>query len=115
VKKGLTFTLNSADPHSDGKQTYGGYSTSVVVDENLFYVFQEKLRTKRQRHPYFMRWSKPLLVSLNAIGERLKKRDKVGCYGFSDGSRDMGRKVCHALGAHVGYDYDNHPGKRKDA
>jgi hypothetical protein len=35
-----TFTYNSPDKHLEGKQT-GGYSTSVVVDENLYYAFQK--------------------------------------------------------------------------
>jgi D-arabinose 1-dehydrogenase-like Zn-dependent alcohol dehydrogenase len=35
------FTYNSPDKHLEGKQTYGGYSTSVVVDENLYYAFQK--------------------------------------------------------------------------
>jgi uncharacterized zinc-type alcohol dehydrogenase-like protein len=36
-----TFTYNSPDKHLEGKQTYGGYSTSVVVDENLYYAFRK--------------------------------------------------------------------------
>jgi hypothetical protein len=32
--------LHSPDKHLEGKQTYGGYSTSVV-DENLYYVFRK--------------------------------------------------------------------------
>jgi D-arabinose 1-dehydrogenase-like Zn-dependent alcohol dehydrogenase len=40
-ENGATFTYNSPDKHLEGKQTYGGYSTSVVVDENLYYAFQK--------------------------------------------------------------------------
>jgi uncharacterized zinc-type alcohol dehydrogenase-like protein len=36
-ENGATFTYNSPDKHLEGKQT-GGYSTSVVVDENLYYI-----------------------------------------------------------------------------
>jgi uncharacterized zinc-type alcohol dehydrogenase-like protein len=35
-ENGATFTY-SPDKHLEGKQTYGGYSTSVVVDEKLYY------------------------------------------------------------------------------
>jgi hypothetical protein len=41
LRNGATFTYNSPDKHLEGKQTYGGYSTSVVVDENLYYAFQK--------------------------------------------------------------------------
>jgi D-arabinose 1-dehydrogenase-like Zn-dependent alcohol dehydrogenase len=38
-ENGATFTTTVE--HLEGKQTYGGYSTSVVVDENLYYAFQK--------------------------------------------------------------------------
>jgi uncharacterized zinc-type alcohol dehydrogenase-like protein len=40
-ENGATFTTTVQIKHLEGKQTYGGYSTSVVVDENLYYAFQK--------------------------------------------------------------------------
>jgi D-arabinose 1-dehydrogenase-like Zn-dependent alcohol dehydrogenase len=34
------YLQQQSDKHLEGKQTYGGYSTSVVVDEK-FYAFQK--------------------------------------------------------------------------
>jgi uncharacterized zinc-type alcohol dehydrogenase-like protein len=40
-ENGATFTYNSPDKHLEGKQTYGGYSTSVVVDEKFVLRIQK--------------------------------------------------------------------------
>jgi uncharacterized zinc-type alcohol dehydrogenase-like protein len=42
-ENGATFTYNSPDKHLEGKQTYGGYSTSVVVDEKFVLRIPENL------------------------------------------------------------------------
>jgi uncharacterized zinc-type alcohol dehydrogenase-like protein len=50
---------NSPDKHLEGKQTYGGYSTSVVVDEKFVLRIPENLdeasnRTAIMRRSYYM-------------------------------------------------------------
>jgi uncharacterized zinc-type alcohol dehydrogenase-like protein len=58
-ENGATFTYNSPDKHLEGKQTYGGYSTSVVVDEKFVLRIPENLdeasnRTAIMRRSYYM-------------------------------------------------------------
>jgi D-arabinose 1-dehydrogenase-like Zn-dependent alcohol dehydrogenase len=42
--------LQQSDKHLEGKQTYGGYSTSVVVDENLYYAFRKFRQSALHRY-----------------------------------------------------------------
>ena len=76
-EKGATFTYNSADPHIDGKQTYGGYSTSVVVDEKFVLRIPENLDEAA---------TAPLLCAGVTTWSplthwKVKKGDKVGVIG----------------------------------
>jgi D-arabinose 1-dehydrogenase-like Zn-dependent alcohol dehydrogenase len=50
-ENGATFTYNSQIKHLEGKQTYGGYSTSVVVDEKFVLHIPENLM-RQQLHRY---------------------------------------------------------------
>ena len=42
-RSGMVFTYNSPDRHLPGKQTYGGYSGQIVVDEHFVLRVSEKL------------------------------------------------------------------------
>ncbi|MGB2685407.1 MAG: alcohol dehydrogenase catalytic domain-containing protein, partial [Olleya sp.] len=42
-EKGATWTYNSPDKHIEGKQTYGGYASSVVVDNKFVLSIPENL------------------------------------------------------------------------
>jgi uncharacterized zinc-type alcohol dehydrogenase-like protein len=94
-ENGATFTYNSPDKHLEGKQTYGGYSTSVVVDEKFVLRIPENLDEAATapllRRSYYM-------VTTTSL-ER-KKGDKVGVVGLG-GLGHMGVKFANALGAHV--------------
>jgi len=108
-ENGATFTYNSADKHILGKETYGGYSTSVVVDEKFVLRIPENLDEAG---------AAPLLCAgvttwspLNHW--KVKKGDKVGVIGLG-GLGHMGVKFAHALGAHVVM-ITTSPEKGKDA
>lgn len=94
-EKEATFTYNSEDKHLGGR-TYGGYSTSVVVDEKFILNIPENLDEKA---------AAPLLCAGITTWSPLrqwnvKKGDKVGVIGLG-GLGHMGVKFAHALGAHV--------------
>ncbi|MEH6681353.1 MAG: NAD(P)-dependent alcohol dehydrogenase [Sediminicola sp.] len=94
-EKGATFTYNSPDVHLGG-QTYGGYSTSVVVDEKFVLRIPENLDEKG---------AAPLLCAGITTWSPLrhwnvKKGDKVAIVGLG-GLGHMGLKFANALGAHV--------------
>jgi len=108
-ENGVTFTYNSPDKHIPGKQTYGGYSTSVVVDKQFVLRVPENLdqaATAPLLCAGITTWS-PL------IHWKVKKGDKVGVIGLG-GLGHMGVKFAHALGAHVVM-ITTSPEKGKDA
>ena len=95
-ENGATFTYNSPDKHMSGKQTYGGYSTSVVVDEQFVLRVPENIDEKA---------AAPLLCAGITTWSplrhwKVKKGDKVGVVGLG-GLGHMGVKFANALGAHV--------------
>ncbi len=108
-ENGATFTYNSPDKHLEGKQTYGGYSTSVVVDEKFVLRIPENLDEAA---------TAPLLCAGVTTWSPLrhwnvKKGDKVGVVGLG-GLGHMGVKFANALGAHVVI-ITTSPEKGKDA
>ncbi len=91
----MTFTYNSADKISGGI-TYGGYSTSIVVDENYVLRIPPKLDPAA---------TAPLLCAGITTYSPLHhwkvgKGQKVGVVGLG-GLGHMGVKIAHAMGAHV--------------
>tara|TARA_R110002051_G_scaffold73143_1_gene132813 strand:- start:5471 stop:6526 length:1056 start_codon:yes stop_codon:yes gene_type:complete len=95
-EKGATFTYNSADKHMSGQQTYGGYATNVVVDQQFVLRIPENLDPAA---------AAPLLcagiTTWSPLSHwKVKKGDKVGVVGLG-GLGHMGVKFAHALGAHV--------------
>ena len=108
-ENGATFTYNSPDKHLEGKQTYGGYSTSVVVDEKFVLRIPENLdeaATAPLSCAGVTTWS-PLRHW------NVKKGDKVGVVGLG-GLGHMGVKFANALGAYVVM-ITTSPEKGKDA
>jgi uncharacterized zinc-type alcohol dehydrogenase-like protein len=106
---GATFTYNSTDKHIEGKQTYGGYSTSVVVDEKFVLRIPENLDEAG---------AAPLLcagvTTWSPLSHwKVKAGDKVGVVGLG-GLGHMGVKFANALGAHVVM-ITTSPEKGKDA
>lgn len=92
---GNTLTFNSPDPHIGG-QTYGGYSESVVVDEN--YVLQVPANLD-------LAGTAPLLCAGITTYSPLRHwkvgpGQKVGIVGIG-GLGHMGIKIAKAMGAHV--------------
>jgi len=108
-EKGATFTYNSPDKHIGGQQTYGGYSTNVVVDKEFV------LHVPKNIDPAA---AAPLLCAGITTWSPLrhwnvKKGDKVGIIGLG-GLGHMGVKFASALGAHVVM-ITTSPEKGKDA
>jgi len=108
-EKGATFTYNSPDTHIAGAQTYGGYATSVVVDEKFVLRVPENLDEAA---------TAPLLCAGVTTWSplthwKVKKGDKVGVIGLG-GLGHMGVKFANALGAHVVM-ITTSPEKGKDA
>ena len=94
-EKGATFTYNSEDKHLGG-QTYGGYSTMVVVDKEFVLKVPENIDEKA---------AAPLLCAGITTWSplrhwKVKKGDKVGVVGLG-GLGHMGVKFANALGAQV--------------
>jgi alcohol dehydrogenase (NADP+) len=101
-------TYNSPDRHLGGV-TYGGYSSSIVVDERFVLRMPANLD---------LAGAAPLLCAgittytpLRAWG--VTKGSKVGVVGLG-GLGHMGVKLAHALGAHVVV-FTTSPGKADDA
>lgn len=95
-ENGATSTYNSPNKHIPGTQTYGGYSTSVVVDKQFVLRVPENLDEAA---------TAPLLCAGITTWSPLshwsvKKGDKVGIIGLG-GLGHMGVKFANALGAHV--------------
>ncbi|GGW21667.1 NAD(P)-dependent alcohol dehydrogenase [Arenibacter certesii] len=108
-ENGATFTYNSHDKYIKGQQTYGGYSTDVVVDEQFV------LRIPNNIDPSA---AAPLLCAGITTWSplrhwKVKKGDKVGVIGLG-GLGHMGVKFANALGAKVVM-ITTSPDKAKDA
>ncbi len=106
---GMVFTYNSPDKHMPGKQTYGGYSTRVVVDHHFVLHVPKNLDLKGVG---------PLLcagiTTYSPIRHwKVGKGQKVGVVGLG-GLGHMGVKFAHAFGAHTVL-FTTSPGKAADA
>jgi len=105
---GPTFTYNSPDPHTGG-MTYGGYSRSVVVDQDFVLHLSDKLDLAS---------SAPLLCAGITTYSPLRKwkvgpGQKVGVIGLG-GLGHMALKFANAFGAEVTL-FSTSPGKSADA
>jgi len=105
----VTFTYNSPDKHLPGQMTYGGYSTSIVVDERFCVRIPKKLDPAA---------AAPLLCAGITMYSPLKhwkvgKASAVGIVGLG-GLGHMGVKLAHALGARTVL-FTTSSSKRKDA
>lgn len=108
-ENGFIGTYNSKDKHMDGKRTYGGYSSSIIVDEKFILRIPENLDEKAVA---------PLLcagiTTWSPLSHwKVKKGDIVGVVGLG-GLGHMGVKFANALGAHVVM-ITTSPEKAKDA
>lgn len=104
----VVFTYNGADKHTGGV-TYGGYSTSIVVDENF---------VLRVRNDVDLASTAPLLCAGITTYSPLRhwkvgKGQKVGVVGLG-GLGHMAVKFAHAFGAEVTL-FTTSPGKAADA
>ena len=104
-----TFTYNSPDKHGTAPVTYGGYSDSVVVEEDMV------LRIPPDLDPA---GAAPLLCAGITTYSPLRRNGvgpgkKVGVVGLG-GLGHMGVKLAHAMGAHVTV-FTTSPGKTEDA
>jgi uncharacterized zinc-type alcohol dehydrogenase-like protein len=109
AQNAIRFTYNSPDPSFPGKQTYGGYSSSIVVDERFCLHVSAKLDPAA---------AAPLLCAGITLYSPLKhwgaaKGKKVGIVGLG-GLGHMGVKISHAFGAHTVL-FTTSPGKVEDA
>jgi uncharacterized zinc-type alcohol dehydrogenase-like protein len=105
----IIFTYNSPDRHLPGKQTYGGYSDRIVVDERFVLRVSPKLDLAA---------AAPLLCAGITTYSPLKHwkagpGKKVGIVGLG-GLGHMGVKLSHAFGAHTVL-FTTSPGKAEDA
>ena len=107
-ENGAVFTYNSKDQHTGGL-TYGGYSKSVVVDQDFVLRISNKLDLAS---------SAPLLCAGITTYSPLRrwkvsKGQKVGVAGLG-GLGHMALKFAHAFGAEVTL-FTTSPGKAEDA
>lgn len=105
---GVTLTYNSPDPHTGGI-TYGGYSKSIVVDQDFVLRIPDRLDLAA---------TAPLLCAgiTTYSPLRLKKigpGHKIGVIGLG-GLGHMAVKFGHAFGAYVAL-FTTSPGKAEDA
>ncbi|MBM4207821.1 MAG: NAD(P)-dependent alcohol dehydrogenase [Gammaproteobacteria bacterium] len=103
-----TFTYNSEDKITGGN-TYGGYSTQIVVDRHFVLHISDRLDPAA---------AAPLLCAgittySPLMHWKIKKGDKVGIVGLG-GLGHMGVKFARALGAHVVL-FTTSPSKVEDA
>ena len=103
------FTYNAPDKHGTAPVTYGGYSTSIVVDEHFV------LRVPPNLNPA---GAAPLLCAGITTYSPMRrwgvtKGKKAGIVGLG-GLGHMGVKIARALGAHVVV-FTTSPGKIEDA
>jgi uncharacterized zinc-type alcohol dehydrogenase-like protein len=106
---GMTFTYNAPDKHQPGLMTYGGYSTSIVADQDFV------LRVPKGLDPA---GAAPLLCAGITTYSPLRqwkvgKGQKVGIVGLG-GLGHMGVKLANAMGAHVVL-FTTSPSKAEDA
>ena len=104
-----TFTYNAPDKHGTAPVTYGGYSTSIVVDEHFVLHIPSNLD---------LAGAAPLLCAGITTYSPLKKANvgpgmKVGIVGLG-GLGHMGVKLAKAMGAHVVV-FTTTPNKKEDA
>ncbi|MBA4064823.1 MAG: hydroxyacid dehydrogenase [Isosphaera sp.] len=104
-----TFTYNSPDRHGTAPVTYGGYSDSVVVEEDMVLRIPANLD---------LAGAAPLLCAGITTYSPLKRNGvgpgkKVGVVGLG-GLGHMGVKLAHAMGARVVV-FTTSPGKTEDA
>ncbi len=107
-EKGMVGTYNGKNKHT-GKQTFGGYSTTVTVREEFVLKVPTNLDTKAVA---------PLLcagiTTFSPLNHwNVKKGDKVGVVGLG-GLGHMGIKFAHAMGAET-IMITTSPDKAKDA
>ncbi|AEH02302.1 NAD(P)-dependent alcohol dehydrogenase [Lacinutrix sp. 5H-3-7-4] len=107
-EKGMVGTYNGENKHT-GKQTFGGYSTSITVREEFVVSVPENLDLKAVA---------PLLcagiTTYSPLNHwNVKKGDKVGIIGLG-GLGHMGIKFAHAMGAET-YMITTSPDKADDA
>jgi len=105
----VVFTFNSPDKHETAPVTYGGYSDSIVVDEDFVLRVPSNLE---------LSGTAPLLCAGITTYSPMRhwgvgKGKKVGVVGLG-GLGHMGVKFGHALGAHVVV-FTRSPGKKEDA
>ena len=105
---GVVFTYNSKDKHTGGV-TYGGYSKSIVVNQDFVLRISDKLDPAA---------TAPLLCAGITTYSPLRhwkitKGHKVGVVGLG-GLGHMGVKFAHAFGAHVIL-FTTSPNKAADA
>jgi uncharacterized zinc-type alcohol dehydrogenase-like protein len=103
------FTYNSPDKHGTAPVTYGGYSSSIVVDEHFVLRIPSHLN---------LAGVAPLLCAGITTYSPLKRAgvgpgQKVGIVGLG-GLGHMGVKLAYPLGAHVVV-FSTSPNKREDA
>lgn len=103
------FTYNSPDRHGTAPVTYGGYSDSIVVEEEMVLRIPANLNLAA---------AAPLLCAGITTYSPLKRNNvgpgkKVGIVGLG-GLGHMAVKLAHAMGAHVTV-FSTSPSKRDDA
>src|SRR5438046_7425301 len=104
----MVLTYGSEDKHTGGV-TYGGYSTSIVVDQDFVLRISDKLDPAA---------AAPLLCAGITTYSPLRhwkvgKGMKVGIVGLG-GLGHMGVKLANAFGAHVAL-FTTSPNKKDDA
>ncbi|MEQ8624265.1 MAG: NAD(P)-dependent alcohol dehydrogenase [Vicingaceae bacterium] len=107
-EQGMVGTYNGKNKYT-GKQTFGGYSTHIVVKEDFVLRIPENLDLKAVA---------PLLcagiTTFSPLNHwKIKKGDKVGVIGLG-GLGHMGIKFAHAMGAET-YMITTSPSKAEDA
>lgn len=105
----VTFTYNSPDRHGTAPVTYGGYSDSIVVEEDMVLRIPSNLN---------LAGAAPLLCAGVTTYAPLKRNavgpgKKVGIVGLG-GLGHMGVKLADAMGAHVAV-FTTSANKREDA
>lgn len=103
------FTYNSPDKHLPGKATYGGYSTTIVVDQEFVLRISDKLNPAA---------AAPLLCAgITTYSPmrhwKVQKGQAVGVVGLG-GLGHMGLKFAHAFGARTVL-FTTSPDKAADA
>lgn len=105
----MTLTFNSPDKHGTAPVTYGGYSDSIVVDEQFVLRVPSNLN---------LAGAAPLLCAGITTYSPMRhwnvtKGKKIGVVGLG-GLGHMAVKFGHAFGAHVVV-FTTSPGKKNDA